>query len=115
MVELFLAFLGRYARMFIDWYVRNTFLLSSIVVVYGLVLVLAKNNLAKVQKKLEDMLGVRGARSIMERLSEKPLEKDELSVLRAGIFPRIITSPNHVFFRRVTNKSLKKIFAARSR
>lgn len=101
--------------MFIDWYVRNTMLLSSIVVCYGLVLVLAKNNLLKVERRLRNMLGASDARTIAERLTKTPLDDSQLAALRSGLVPPIVTSANHVFFRLVSNKSLLKIFTARSR
>jgi hypothetical protein len=114
-VELFITLLGRYARIFIEWYVRNTLLLSSIVVCYGLALVVAKRNLAIVEKRLKELLGASGAKEIAEHLGQKTLTAAELTSLRKGLILPIVTSPSHVFFRTVKNESLEKIFAARSR
>ncbi len=111
MVELFLSFLGRYARMFIDWYVENTLVLSSLVVVYGLGVVLARNNLRKIEERLERMLGTRGVRQTAERLREKPLDESQVEALRAGLLLPIVSSPGGLFFRFVSAKSLPAIFA----
>lgn len=114
MVELFLTALGKYARMFIDWYVRNTLVLSSVVICYGLVLAMAANNLARVEGRLKTMLGAENAREISERLAHRPLTEDELASLRKGLLLPIVTSPNHVLFYTIKNTSLSKIFSARA-
>lgn len=114
MLELFLTALGKYARMFIDWYVRNTLVLSSVVVCYGLILAMAANNLARVEGRLKTMLGAENAREISDRLAHRPLTEDELASLRKGLLLPIVTSPNHVFFRTIQNASLLKIFTARA-
>ena len=114
MVELFLAFLGRYARIFIDWYVRNTLVLSSLVVIYGLLVVIAKNNLTKVEEKLLNILNTVNPAEISEKLGQTPLNSNDIQELKKGLCLPLITSPGRLFFSRITNRSLVRVFSSRA-
>jgi hypothetical protein len=115
MVDFFLALLGRYAQIFIAWYMRHDFLLSSIIVVYGLVLLIAKRNTTVVEERLKLVLGADTMLAVWEHIEKSPLSDAQLASLRAGLFLPIVPSRNHFIFFPITNKSLLKLLRPRSK
>ena len=115
MVNFFLSLLGRYAQMFFAWYMRNDLLLSSIIVVYGLVLVMAKRNSTVVEARLKLALGADTMLGVWEHLEKQALSDAQLSSLRAGLLLPIVPSRNHFIVFPITNKSLHRLLKPRSK
>lgn len=106
MTEWFISFLGKYARVVIDFYRDNQTWLNLLVLVYGIMLAWAHRNTLRVIALLKEIHGVSGLEELQAKLESSGIDEAAMKKLKGELFLPLMSSRYHLFFNSLSGKGI---------
>ncbi len=106
MTEWFISFLGKYAKIIIDFYRENQEWLNIVILGYGILLAWAHRNTVKAISILQDITGKQDLESLLETLKESGINKEMLAKIKSSLVFPFISSRYHLYFNTISEKEI---------